>query len=62
LTEGGGAVETVKVSISLPDDLWCQIKEIGDNVSGLIAQAMRDYVARVRLDRALEETAGAWTD
>ncbi|MDA8337573.1 MAG: type II toxin-antitoxin system CcdA family antitoxin [Peptococcaceae bacterium] len=55
-------METVKVSISLPDDLWCQIKEIGDNVSGLIAQAMRDYVARVRLDRALEETAGAWTD
>lgn len=55
-------MKTVKVSISLPEDLWRQIREMSDNVSGLIAEAMRDYVTRAKLHRALEETAGAWSD
>lgn len=55
-------MKTVKVSISLPEDLWRDIREMTDNVSGLIAEAMRDYVTKARLHSALENTSGAWSD
>ncbi|MGB9661679.1 MAG: type II toxin-antitoxin system CcdA family antitoxin [Moorellaceae bacterium] len=53
-------MKTVKVSITLPEDLYHQIKGLTSNISAFIAEGMHHYLARVRAERAIEESAGAW--
>lgn len=56
----GKALKTVKVSITLPEDLYLQIKGLTGNISAFIAEGMRQYLTRVRVERAIEESAGSW--
>jgi post-segregation antitoxin (ccd killing protein) len=55
-------VKTVKVSLTLPEDLLQQIRSMTDNVSAFVTEGTRQYVAREHLRRALELSAGAWSD
>lgn len=50
------------MSITMPEDLVVQIKNLTDNVSAFITEGMRQYVARENLRRALEAGAGAWRE
>lgn len=51
---------TVKVSITLPEDLVAEMKRLTSNLSAFVADGMRQHVARVRAERALRGSAGAW--
>jgi len=53
-------MRTVKVSISLPEDLVVEMKRLTSNLSAFVAEGMRWHVARVRAERALRGSAGAW--
>lgn len=53
-------MKTVKMSITIPEDLLEQIKNLTDNVSAFITEGMRQYVSKENLRRALEAGAGAW--
>ncbi len=55
-------MKTVKVSLTLPEDLLLQIKSMTDNVSAFVTEGIRQYVARERLQRAIELSAGAWSE
>lgn len=55
-------MKTVKISISIPRDLYEQIKPLAPNLSAFIAEGLREFVARERARRAIEESAGAWSD
>lgn len=54
-------MKTVKVSITLPEELYRQIRSLTGNLSAFIAEGMRQYLVRLRAERALEESSGAWT-
>ena len=56
------ALKTVKVSVTLPEELYRQIKALTDNVSAFVTEGARQYLVRLRAERALEESAGAWTE
>lgn len=55
-------MKTVKISITLPRDLYEQMKGLTTNISSFIADGMREYVAREQGRRAIKESAGAWSD
>jgi len=44
----------------MPEDLYHQIKGLTSNISAFITEGMREYLARLRIERAIEESAGAW--
>lgn len=48
-----------KTSITLPDDLLKEAKAVSKNVSGLVAEALRDYLRRRKVEKAME-SFGAW--
>ncbi len=55
-------MKTVKVSLTLPEELLRQIKSMTGNVSAFVAEGTRQYVVRERLHSALELSAGAWSE
>jgi post-segregation antitoxin (ccd killing protein) len=56
------SMKTEKVSLTLPADLLREIRSMTDNVSAIVTEGMRQYVAKERLRRALELSAGAWNE
>lgn len=54
-------MKTVKVSLTLPEELLKQIKDMTNNVSAFVAEGMRQYIAKERVRRALEQSAGVWS-
>lgn len=54
----------VKTHIALPEDLLDEIKkEVGAKKrSDFLAEAAREKLKRLRLDKVLEKAAGLWTD
>jgi post-segregation antitoxin (ccd killing protein) len=56
------SLKTVKVSLTLPEDLLRQIKSMTDNVSAFVTEGIRQHVARERLKMALEFSDGAWNE
>ncbi len=55
-------MKTVKVSLTLPEELLRQIKSMTGNVSAFVTEGTRQYVVRERLRSALELSAGAWSE
>jgi len=55
-------LKTVKVSVTLPEDLLREIKAMTDNVSAFVAAGVQQYVDKERLRRALLQSAGAWSE
>ena len=49
----------VKTSITLPDDLLQEARSMSRNVSGLIADALREYIRLHKVQKAME-SFGSW--
>ncbi|HIJ94290.1 MAG TPA: hypothetical protein HPP94_00825 [Desulfuromonadales bacterium] len=49
----------VKTSITLPDDLLLEARSMSRNVSGLITEALREYIRQRKVQKALE-SFGSW--
>ena len=54
-------LKTVKVSLTLPEELLKQIKAMTNNVSAFVTEGMRQYIAKERVRQALEQSAGVWS-
>lgn len=50
-----------KTSISIPDDLLKEAKAISKNFSGLVAEALTEYLRQRKVQKAME-SFGAWED
>lgn len=48
-----------KTSITIPDDLLKEAKAISKNFSGLVAEALTEYLRQRKVQKAME-TFGAW--
>ena len=48
-----------KTSITLPDDLLREAKSISQNFSGLVAEALREYIQQRKVQKAMERF-GSW--
>lgn len=51
----------VKTSITLPDDLLQEAKTMSKNVSGLITDALREYIRQHKVQKALG-SFGTWKE
>jgi metal-responsive CopG/Arc/MetJ family transcriptional regulator len=50
-----------KTSITLPDDLLKEAKSLSKNFSGLVADALREYIRQRKIQKALE-SFGSWQE
>jgi metal-responsive CopG/Arc/MetJ family transcriptional regulator len=48
-----------KTSITLPDDLLKEAKSISKNFSGLVTDALREYIRQRKVQKAME-SFGSW--
>ena len=53
-------MRTIKVSVSLPEELVLEMKRLAPNLSAFVTEGMRRHVMRVRTEQALRGSAGAW--
>lgn len=51
----------VKTSISIPEEVLSQAKEASDNFSSLVTQALKEYLRKRAVKKALD-SFGSWTD
>jgi post-segregation antitoxin (ccd killing protein) len=49
----------VKTSITLPDDLLKEARAMSRNVSGLVTEALREYIRQRKVQKAVE-SFGSW--
>ena len=49
----------VKTSITIPEDILEQSKELSDNFSSVVAEALREYLRRKRIEKAIN-SFGKW--
>ncbi|MEI6209712.1 MAG: type II toxin-antitoxin system CcdA family antitoxin [Desulfuromonadales bacterium] len=49
----------VKTSVTLPDDLLQEARSISRNVSGLVTEALREYIRQRKVQKA-KESFGSW--
>ncbi|MBC7963321.1 MAG: type II toxin-antitoxin system CcdA family antitoxin [Steroidobacteraceae bacterium] len=49
----------VKTSITLPDDLLQEARSMSRNVSGLVTEALREYIRQRKVQKAME-SFGSW--
>jgi post-segregation antitoxin (ccd killing protein) len=49
----------VKTSITIPDDLFSQAKEASDNFSSLVTQALKEYLRKRNVKKAIN-SFGKW--
>ncbi len=49
----------VKTSISIPDDIFSEAKKVSDNFSSLVAEALREYLRRKKIEKAIS-SFGKW--
>jgi post-segregation antitoxin (ccd killing protein) len=50
-----------KTSITLPDDLLKEAKMISNNFSGLVAEALREYIRQCKVRKAMG-SFGSWKE
>jgi post-segregation antitoxin (ccd killing protein) len=51
----------IKTSITIPDDLFQQAKELSDNFSSFVTEAIKDRIRRLKVERALK-SFGKWEE
>lgn len=51
----------VKTSISIPEEVLSQAKEASDNFSSLVTQALKEYLRKRAVKKALD-SFGSWAD
>ena len=49
----------VKTSITIPDDLLSEAKALSKNFSGVVAEALTEYLRRIKVQKAME-SFGSW--
>jgi post-segregation antitoxin (ccd killing protein) len=49
----------VKTSVTIPEDLLSEAKKLSRYVSALVTEALRDYLRRLKAEKALE-SFGSW--
>jgi hypothetical protein len=49
----------VKTSITLPDDLLQEARAMTKNVSGLVTEALREYIRQRKVQKAMD-SFGSW--
>jgi metal-responsive CopG/Arc/MetJ family transcriptional regulator len=52
---------TVKTSVTLPDDVYNEVKKLTDNFSSVVAEALRDYLRSRKVEKALG-SFGSWEE
>ncbi len=50
-----------KTSITIPDDIFEEAKEFSDNFSALVTEAIKDYIRKKKVEKALK-SFGQWSD
>lgn len=48
-----------KTSVTIPDDLYQQAKELSDNFSSFVTEAIKDHIRKVKVANALK-SFGKW--
>ena len=51
----------VKTSISIPEEVLSQAKEASDNLSALVTQALKDYLRKTAVKKAIN-SFGKWEE
>jgi post-segregation antitoxin (ccd killing protein) len=51
----------VKTSITLPDDLLQEARTMSQNVSGLVTEALREYIRQRKIQKAMS-SFGSWKE
>ncbi|MDO8444945.1 MAG: type II toxin-antitoxin system CcdA family antitoxin [Deltaproteobacteria bacterium] len=51
----------VKTSISIPEDVLQQAKEVSENFSALVTQALKEYLRKKAVKKAID-SFGAWEE
>ena len=49
-----------KTSVTIPDDIFEEAKELSDNFSALVTEAIKDYIRRKKVEEALK-SFGHWS-
>jgi hypothetical protein len=49
-----------KTSVTIPDDLFEQAKKLSDNFSSLVTEAIKDYIRKKKVEKALN-SFGKWS-
>ncbi|RJQ53446.1 MAG: hypothetical protein C4530_17950 [Desulfobacteraceae bacterium] len=50
-----------KTSVTIPDDLFEEAKELSDNFSSFVTEAIKDRIRKVKVERALK-SFGKWDE
>lgn len=51
----------VKTSVTIPDDLFKEAKRLSDNFSSLVAEALKEYLRKRKIQKA-KKSFGTWED
>lgn len=51
----------VKTSITIPEDVFAQAKEVSDNFSSLVTEALREYLRKRAVKKAID-SFGSWEE
>jgi len=51
---------SVKTSINIPDDIFNEAKKLSDNFSFVVAEALKEYLRRKKVERAMS-SFGKWS-
>lgn len=54
-------MQLVKKSITIHEDLLAQAKEASDNVSSLVTQAIKEYLRKIAVKKAID-SFGSWEE
>lgn len=56
------ASKTKRVTITIPEELFNEIRSHSSNVSGFLAEAAADRLRREKYERSVVKSFGAWSD
>ncbi|MCD6570353.1 MAG: type II toxin-antitoxin system CcdA family antitoxin [Deltaproteobacteria bacterium] len=46
-------MNTIKTSISIPNQVFQEAKDLSDNFSSLVTEALEEYIRKKKIDRAI---------
>ncbi|KJR43546.1 protein of unknown function DUF217 [Candidatus Magnetoovum chiemensis] len=51
----------VRTSITLPDDIYEELKQYSDNLSGLLTEILTEYLRKQKIEKAMQ-SFGKWEE
>lgn len=52
---------SIKTSVNVPEDIFTEAKEFSDNFSSIVAEALREYIRKKKIEKALS-SFGKWAE